>query len=82
MFADLTFDNVSELAQTVMDGFRDKKWDKVELLYNEFKNVVVQNKKVETLLPIEGIASSEKNKAFFCCVVLAIGRKITPTQCI
>lgn len=46
------FDNVAEIAQEVMDGFEEGKWDKVDLIFNEFKNVVVQNRTLENFLPI------------------------------
>ncbi|MBT6808148.1 MAG: F0F1 ATP synthase subunit gamma, partial [Flavobacteriales bacterium] len=38
LYSDLTFDNTSEIAQKIMDAFTNTEYDKVVLLYNQFKN--------------------------------------------
>lgn len=48
----LTFESVSRAAEYIMDGFRHNKYDRVELVYNEFKNVATQILRVEPFLPI------------------------------
>lgn len=53
LFAQLSFDKVNEVAERVIDGFINRQWDKVEVVYNEFKNVATQNRVTETLLPIQ-----------------------------
>ncbi|MFN2422492.1 MAG: ATP synthase F1 subunit gamma [Cryomorphaceae bacterium] len=53
IFNDLNFVAASEMAQSVMDKFAEKKLDKVYLVYNSFKNAAVQNTTVENFLPIE-----------------------------
>ncbi|RFC54251.1 ATP synthase F1 subunit gamma [Brumimicrobium aurantiacum] len=52
IFEDLTFDHVSEYAQYAMDSFIDGKYDKVIIVYNEFKNAAVQIIRDQQLLPI------------------------------
>ena len=52
LFADLTFANVEVVAEEVMKAFREGEYDRVELVYNQFKNAVVQILQVEQLLPI------------------------------
>lgn len=52
LFSSLNFNQVSEVAQRVIDGFVSGEWDHVELIYNEFKNVATQNKVIQTLLPV------------------------------
>jgi F-type H+-transporting ATPase subunit gamma len=52
LFSSLNFDNVSRAASFVMNAFREGKFDKVELVYNEFKNVATQILRIEQLLPI------------------------------
>jgi len=52
VFADLTFENAKDTIQPIMDEFAEGKWDRVDLLYNEFKNVVVQKRVVEGWLPL------------------------------
>ncbi|MBI1768452.1 MAG: ATP synthase F1 subunit gamma [Bacteroidetes bacterium] len=52
IFHDLSFDKVSEVAQFLMDGFRKGEYDKIEVVYNEFKNVATQILRTEQFLPI------------------------------
>ena len=42
LFAKLTFDEVSEIAESIMQSFLDKKYDKAILVYNQFKNAATQ----------------------------------------
>ncbi|MBO3115192.1 ATP synthase F1 subunit gamma [Winogradskyella sp. DF17] len=60
VFDDLTFDNVAEIAQMIMDKFVDGAFDKVELVYNSFKNAATQIVMTEQFLPIVP-ASDETN---------------------
>jgi len=52
LFSRLSFDKVAETAEMVMEGFKNGEWDKVDIIYNEFKNVATQIRQVETFLPI------------------------------
>ena len=52
LFSSLSYENVSRAAQFVMEAFQQGKFDKVELVYNEFKNVATQILRVEQYLPI------------------------------
>ena len=52
---------VSEKADRLMDFFREKKFDKIDLLYNHFKNTAVQHVRQASLLPIVP-ADSQKTK--------------------
>jgi len=52
IFGDLTFDNTSVIAETIMDQFVDGMWDKVIITYNGFKNAAVQLLNQEQFLPI------------------------------
>src|SRR5690554_1234543 len=61
IFDDLTFDHVSEYAQYAMDSFIEGKYDKVVVVYNEFKNAAVQIVRDQQLLPIVP-ASVEDNE--------------------
>jgi len=53
LFDDLTFGNVSKVAERTMKAFADKKYDRVELVYNQFKNAAMQIQTSEQFLPIE-----------------------------
>ena len=55
IFDDLTFDNVAKIAQRVMDLFLDGTYDKIEVVYNQFKNAATQIVQVEQFLPVEKI---------------------------
>jgi F-type H+-transporting ATPase subunit gamma len=52
MFGDLNFDKAREAAEFAMDGFTEGRYDKVVLVYNEFKNVATQIVRTEQLLPV------------------------------
>jgi F-type H+-transporting ATPase subunit gamma len=58
---DLTFNNVARVAEEVMHSFTSGEFDKVELIYNQFKNAAVQNLTYEMFLPVES-APAEKVK--------------------
>ena len=53
IFDDLSFDNVNIIASEVMDSFLAGKYDRVEFVYNQFKNAAVQILTNETFLPVE-----------------------------
>ncbi|SDK72373.1 F-type H+-transporting ATPase subunit gamma [Catalinimonas alkaloidigena] len=52
LFSDFTFDNARHAAEEAMRMFRDGEVDRVEIVYNEFKNVATQIMRVEQMLPI------------------------------
>jgi F-type H+-transporting ATPase subunit gamma len=60
LFNDLTFENVSLLAEKIMEDFVSGKFDRVDLIYNQFKNAAVQNLTNEVFLPVQTITSDRK----------------------
>ena len=52
VFDKLSVSTVQKIGDVVVDGFMDGQWDKVDVVYNEFKNTISQNRIVEPLLPI------------------------------
>ena len=52
VFDDLTFDNVAQIAEFLMQKFEDGSVDKIELVYNKFKNAATQIVTTEQFLPI------------------------------
>jgi len=52
VFGDLSFDVVKAAAEEAMEGFQSGRYDKVVLVYNEFKNVATQIIRTEQFLPI------------------------------
>ncbi len=57
VFDDLTFDNVADIAQMLMDKFVAGDFDKIELVYNKFKNAATQVVMTEQFLPIVPVES-------------------------
>jgi F-type H+-transporting ATPase subunit gamma len=52
IFGQLTFANVAHAGNYVIETFKRGGFDKVEIVYNEFKNVATQTLKVEQFLPL------------------------------
>jgi len=55
VYDDLTFDNVAIIAQSLMDRFVEGEFDKIELVYNKFKNAATQIIMTEQFLPIVSV---------------------------
>jgi F-type H+-transporting ATPase subunit gamma len=53
LFGDLTFDNVAEVAEGIMEQFVEGDYDKVVLVYNQFKNAATQIIMTENFLPVQ-----------------------------
>lgn len=62
LFDALTFVNVEAVAQQIMDAFIEGTYDKVELVYNQFKNAATQIVLTEQFLPLKPI-ETESNVA-------------------
>ncbi len=52
IFSNLAFDNVRRAAVYAQQAFLEKKYDRVELVYSQFKNAATQNFVAEPYLPI------------------------------
>jgi len=52
LFDALTFDNVAAIAEGLMQRFIDGEYDKIDLIYNRFKNAATQIVTTEQFLPI------------------------------
>ena len=59
LLQDLTFDNVNIVAEQIMNGFTSLEFDRVELIYNQFKNAAVQNLTNEVFLPVETLPEKQ-----------------------
>ncbi|MEY2693371.1 MAG: synthase gamma subunit [Bacteroidota bacterium] len=58
VFDNLTFDTVSAIADTITELFLSGGYDKVELIYNQFKNAATQIVQTEQFLPLAALASA------------------------
>jgi F-type H+-transporting ATPase subunit gamma len=52
IFTDLDFSDAREVVQEVTEGFLNGEYDRVDVIYNEFKSVIQQRIVIEQLLPI------------------------------
>lgn len=52
LFSPTSFETSAKAAEFAMDAFAKGKYDKVEIIYNEFKNVATQIMNVEQFLPV------------------------------
>lgn len=59
IYDDLTFDNVALIAENLMSLYVDGSYDKIELVYNQFKNAATQLPQVEQFLPIKPVEGGE-----------------------
>ncbi|THV61201.1 ATP synthase F1 subunit gamma [Flagellimonas alvinocaridis] len=67
VYDDLTFDKVAEIAQFLMDQFTEGTYDRIDLVYNKFKNAATQQVMTEQFLPIvpvEGDAAGTTDYIF------------------
>ncbi|UWX55034.1 ATP synthase F1 subunit gamma [Maribacter litopenaei] len=59
IFDDLTFDNVSEIAKVLMEKFSKGEYDRIDIVYNKFKNAATQLVMTEQFLPILPLEGEE-----------------------
>ncbi|HCQ12200.1 ATP synthase F1 subunit gamma [Flavobacterium sp.] len=59
VFDNLTFDNVAEIAQILTDKFTSGEYDKIQIVYNQFKNAATQIVQTEQFLPLAPIKSDK-----------------------
>jgi F-type H+-transporting ATPase subunit gamma len=52
LYLDLNFENTSKITESIMDGFLKGDFDRVELVYNQFKNAAMQILMAEQLIPV------------------------------
>jgi F-type H+-transporting ATPase subunit gamma len=52
LYSDLSFENTSKITESVMAAFAKGEYDRVELVYNQFRNAAVQILTTEQLLPV------------------------------
>lgn len=57
VFDNLTFESVAEIAEALTERFTAGEYDKIELVYNQFKNAATQIVQIEQFLPLAPIQS-------------------------
>ncbi len=62
IFGNLSYESAAVLAESIMKDFREEKFDKICIVYNQFKNAAVQIITTEQFLPVIPPSSKEKKK--------------------
>jgi len=60
LFDELNFENVVVIADQLMADFVAKKYDRIILIYNQFKNAAVQILQTEQLLPVSAVETENQ----------------------
>lgn len=63
IFDQLTFDNVAKIADEISELYTSGAYDKIELVYNQFKNAATQIVQTEQYLPLAPAKSDEPAKS-------------------
>ena len=86
VFDSLTFDTMAEIAEKLMGLYVDGTYDKIEIIYNRFKNAATQIPTIEQFLPIQPIEGTSTNNVDYIFepskekIVLALIPKSLKTQ--
>jgi len=59
LFEDLTFDNSAVIAEDLMEKFTSGEYDRIDIVYNKFKNAATQIVMTEQFLPIVAVDGAE-----------------------
>lgn len=62
LFSDLSFENVKRAAIYAQEAFLNKEYDRIELVYSQFKNAATQLFVSEPYLPIPKVEATESKK--------------------
>lgn len=63
VYNELTFENISIIAETIINKFLSKEFDRVVLVYNQFKNAATQIIMNENYLPIDNTTEEKAQTA-------------------
>lgn len=59
LYSQLDFEHVSEVTQSIMDAYVAGEYDRVDVVYTQFKNAAVQFIRTEQLLPVESAEAND-----------------------
>jgi len=65
IFADLNIEKSNEIVDFIVDGYKKREYDLVEIIYNEFKSISRQVVVREQFLPLKKAAASNEDKKKF-----------------
>jgi len=61
LLAKPSYQSAAQLAQEIIEGYRNEEFDQVILLYNAFRTVMSQDISFQQLLPVEPVEAAEEN---------------------
>ena len=73
---DLTFERISVVAEKVMNSFVAGEFDRIEIIYNHFKNAAVQQLTREVFLPVESAPVDRKNISCLLTIFMNLTRRL------
>ena len=62
IFQELKFNHAQDVITEILDGFLTSEYDRVEIVYNEFKSIVQQRLVIEQILPIQTDLTSQQSE--------------------
>jgi len=62
IFQELKFNHAQDVITQIVDGFLTGEYDRVEIVYNEFKSIVQQRLVIEQILPIQTDLTSQQSE--------------------
>ncbi|RWY47094.1 ATP synthase F1 subunit gamma [Mucilaginibacter gilvus] len=83
LYLDLNFINASKITEAMMQGFINGDYDRVELVYNHFRNAAIQFQVAEQLLPVpkpEAKPKEEKLKTKDGAIEAQVDYILEPSQ--
>ncbi|MBX2900909.1 MAG: ATP synthase F1 subunit gamma [Cyclobacteriaceae bacterium] len=63
IFQGLSYEGVARVGEFLMEEFKAGRYDKIEIVYNEFKNVATQILRTEQFLPVVPVAKETTQRA-------------------
>ncbi len=58
----VTFAKAKKLSDTLVEKYLAGEFDEIKVVYNEFKNAVLQQTRVEDFLPVKAVSATESNE--------------------
>ncbi|HEX2921244.1 MAG TPA: ATP synthase F1 subunit gamma [Bacteroidales bacterium] len=63
LVANISFENIEVVASEIMKKFVSKEFDRIDIVYNQFKNAAIQKLTVEQFLPVKTVSESKSKAA-------------------
>lgn len=64
IYDELSFENISTVSTELMQAFEHGDYDRIDIVYNQFKNAAVQIQTIEQFLPVEIEDETDRNSIY------------------